>query len=74
MDKRKIGLTMIALGVLVWVIYAAAKLAGIPLDFGIVLAMHLVFVIPGALLAPGENIYSRVTQWLRRDKSREELR
>jgi len=68
-NKRKIGLIMIVLGVSVWVIYAALKLADVSVNVGVALAIHLAFVIPGALLAPGENLYGKFIQLFRRDKS-----
>lgn len=74
MNKRVLGLVLIVLGVCVWIVYAALRMTGIPVNGGIALAIHLAFVIPGALLAPGENLYGRFIQFLRRDKSHEETR
>jgi hypothetical protein len=65
---------MIALGVFVWVVYAALRLSGVSVNGGVALAIHLAFVIPGALLAPGDNLYGKFIQFFRRDKSREEPR
>jgi hypothetical protein len=72
MNKRILGLILIAIGVLVWGVYAALKMMDAPVNVGIALAVHLVFVIPGAMLAPGENFYSKFLKMIRRDKSNEE--
>jgi hypothetical protein len=66
MSKRILGLTLIAVGVLVWVIYAALKMTSLPVNGAIALLVHLIFVIPGAILAPGENFYSKIISWGRR--------
>lgn len=71
-NRQRIGLLLIALGVCVWLIYAALRMSGIPVNGGVALAIHLTFVIPGAVLAPGENLYARFFNLFRRDKSREE--
>jgi hypothetical protein len=72
LNKRVFGLVLIALGVSVWVVYAALRMTGVSVNGGLALAIHLFFVIPGAILAPGDNLYSRLTQRVRRDKSSEE--
>jgi hypothetical protein len=71
LNKRVLGLILILLGVSVWAIYAALKVSGISVNVGIALAVHLLFVIPGAFLAPGENFYGKIYKWFKpaRNKS-----
>ena len=72
MNRRILGLILIGIGASVWIPYFALKLMGQPADIAVYLPIHLLFVIPGSLLAPGENLYGKIIQRIRRDKSREE--
>ena|GEM_PF-2393431 len=56
-DRKHWGRLLILLGVAVWVPYAALKYgAQSEAPFGPFLALHLLGVIPGALLARGEEL------------------
>jgi uncharacterized membrane protein len=51
MTLRKAGHLLIAAGVMVWVVFAVAWLAGADPDAGGFLPFHLLGVIPGAVMA-----------------------
>ena len=68
MNRTNIGRIMILIGALVWLPYFTLKLSGAAVEIGPFLLVHLLFVIPGSLLAPGENIYSRLSRWFKGKK------
>ena len=53
---------MIVLGVLMWVPYFALKLSGAQVEVLPFLIAHLSGVIPGAILAPSDTLWHRITQ------------
>ncbi|MBI3912641.1 MAG: hypothetical protein HY327_00375 [Chloroflexi bacterium] len=60
MKRTTFGRILIMLGVCAWIPYFALKLAGASVEMLPFLVVHLLGVIPGALLAPSETIWSRL--------------
>ncbi len=69
MNRKSIGRILIIVGVSVWVPYFVLKLSGVSVEMAPFLLVHLMFVIPGAILAPGETLYSKLMGWYGKPKS-----
>ena len=62
MKRQTLGKILIVLGVLMWLPYFALKLSGAEVSVMPFLILHLLGVIPGALLAPSDTLYHRITR------------
>lgn len=67
MMRKIIGRILIILGVCMWIPYLALKISGAEVTVMPFLALHLLGVVPGAILTRGET----VMQWLARLLNRE---
>lgn len=69
MKKTTLGRILIIVGVLMWVPFGYLKMAGTNPEVLPFLALHLMGVIPGAILAPGETAWAKLGRFLRGERN-----